>query len=138
VIFILVLALVLGLVVALVVGVAKDPGPSPIEIALGYEHAWDELDFGVIYKLSGQELHDRMSRTDWVAAKRAAYADRAALSGLVKETVAESEDRQGDRATVMTRLVLRDGSVVHNEVRLVRRSRAWEVVAYELRPAPAV
>ena len=37
----------------------------------------------------------------------------------------------------MTRLTLRDGSVVHHEVRLLRRSRAWEVVAYELRPASA-
>ena len=36
----------------------------------------------------------------------------------------------------MTRLTLRDGSIVHNEVRLLRRSRKWEVVAYELRPAP--
>ncbi len=136
-IFIVVLVLVVGLVVALVVGVAQDPGPTPVEIALGYEHAWDELDFSVIYKLSGRELHDGLTRADWVAAKQAAYADRRALSGLVQETVAESEDRNGDRATVMTRLTLRDGSVAHNEVRLVRRSRAWEVVAYELRPAPA-
>jgi hypothetical protein len=137
VIFIFVLVLVVGLVVALVVGVAKDPGPTPVEIALGYEHAWDELDFGVLYKLSGRELHDGLTKADWVEAKQAAYADRSALSGLVRETIAESEDRDGDSATVMTQLTLRDGSVAHNEVRLLRRSRVWEVVAYELRPAPA-
>jgi hypothetical protein len=137
VIFVVVLVLVVGVTVALVVGVAKDPGPTPVEIALGFEHAWDELDFGVLYKLSGQELHDGLPKAEWVAAKQAAYADRGAMSGLVKETVAESETRRGDSSSVMTRLTLRDGTVVHNEVRLVRRSRAWEVVAYELRPAPA-
>ena len=61
--------------IAVVVGVAKDPGPSPTDIALGYEHAWDELDFDVVYRLSGPELHDGLAKADWVAAKRAAYAN---------------------------------------------------------------
>ena len=57
-IFIVVLVLVVALAIALVVAVAKDPGPPPIEIALAYEHAWDLLDFDVVYRLSGPELHD--------------------------------------------------------------------------------
>lgn len=136
-IFIAVLVLVMGLAIALVVGVGKDPGPTPTEIALGYEHAWDELDFDIVYRLAGPELHDGLSKAAWIAAKRAAYAGGHTVRHLVKETVAEEETRRGDAAVVMTRLTLRDGSVVHNEVRLARRSRAWEVVAYELRPAPA-
>jgi len=137
VIFVVVLVLVVALAVALVVGVARDPGPSPTEIALGFEHAWDELDFDVVYRLSGPELHDGLAKPDWIAAKRAAYAKGPELGHLVVETVAEEATRRGDSATVMTRLTLRDGSVVHNEVRLLRRSRTWLVVAYELRPAPA-
>ena len=136
-IFAVVIVLVVGLAIALVVAVAKNPGPSPTEIALGYEHAWDVLDFDVVYRLSGHELHDGLTKRDFVAAKRAAYSDRAAFGNLVEEAVAEADTRRGDSAAVMTRLTLRDGSVVHNEVRLERRSRAWEVVAYELRPAPA-
>jgi hypothetical protein len=136
-IFVVVLVLVFALVIAVIVGVAKDPGPTPTEIALGYEHAWDLLDFEVVYRLSGYELHDGLKKADFVAAKKAAYADGSTLGHLVESVVAESETCQGDVASVMTCLTLRDGSVVHNEVRLLRRSRAWEVVAYELRPASA-
>jgi hypothetical protein len=136
VIFAVVLALLVVLAAAVVVGVAKDPGPTPTDIAIGFEHAWDELDFDVVYRMAGPELHDGLPKAEWIAAKRAAYANGSQLGHLVAETVAEEEMRRGDAAAVMTRLTLRDGSVVHNEVRLLRRSRAWQVVAYELRPAP--
>lgn len=136
-IFIVVLVLVVALVVGVVVGVAKDPGPTPVEIALGYEHAWDELDFDVIYRLSGYELHDGLTKAEWIAARRAAHPHSTGLGHAVQSVVAEAESRQGDAAAVVTCRTLRDGTVVHNEVRLLRRSRAWEVVAYELRPATA-
>jgi hypothetical protein len=137
VILIVVLVLVVALAIALVVAVAKDPGPQPVEIALAYEHAWDLLDFDVVYRLSGHELHDGLTKAGYIEAKRAAYANGSALRHLIEHTVAESEMREGDAATVVTRLTLRDGSEIQHEVRLLRRSRAWEVVAYELRPASA-
>lgn len=133
-IFIVVLVLVFALVVGVVVGVAKDPGPTPIEIALGYEHAWDELDFDVIYRLSGYELHGGLTKADWIAAQRVEHPRGSGLGSSVESVVAESETRQGDAAAVITRRTQHDGSVVHNEVQLLRRSRAWEVVAYQLRP----
>lgn len=136
-IFVVVIVIVVSLAIALVIGVAKDPGPSATDVALGFEHAWDELDFDVVYRMSGPELRDGLTKAEYIAAKRAAYADGSALARLVDEVVAESETRRGDVASVMTRLALRDGNVIHNEVRLARRSRVWEVVAYELRPAPA-
>ncbi len=129
--------LALGLAIALVVAVAKDPGPSPIDLALAYEHAWDTLDFEAIYKMSGPELHDGLLKAEFIARKKDAYANGSALSHLVEHTAAESETREGDTATVVTRLTLHDGTAVHNEVRMRRRSRAWEVVAYQLRPASA-
>ncbi len=107
----------------------------PIDIALGYEHAWQILDFDVIYRLSGPEMHEGLRKADWIAAKRTAYANGSAISHLVESVAADEEIRKGDAAVVTTRLTLRDGSVVHNEVRLLRRSRAWDVVAYEPLPA---
>ena len=136
-IFIVVIVLVVALAVALVIAVARDQGPQPIEIALAYEHAWDLLDFEVVYKLSGPELHDGLPKSQFVTLKRAAYANGSALRHLVEHTAVETEVRDGDAATVVTRLTLRDGSVIHHEVRLLRRSRAWEVVAYQLRPVSA-
>lgn len=136
-IWIVVVVLVIALAIAVVVAVAKDPGPSPVEVALAFEHAWDLLDFDIVYRLSGPELHDGLGKRAFVAARRAAYASGSGLGHLVEQVAAEAEVRQGDAATVVTRLALRDGTVVHNEVRLVRRSRAWGVVAYELRPASA-
>lgn len=136
-IFIVVIVLVVALAIALVVAVAKDQGPSPIEIALAYEHAWELLDFEVVYRLSGPELHDGVTKAEFIARKRAAYANGSALGHLVEHAAAESEVREGEAATVVTRLTLRDGSVVQHEVRLLRRSRTWEVVAYQLRPASA-
>jgi hypothetical protein len=90
-----------------------------------------------VYRLSGPELHDGLTKAEFVAAMRAAYSSGSGFGHLVEEVIAEQETRRGSSAVVMTRLTLRDGSFVHNEVRLERRSRAWAVVAYELRPAPA-
>lgn len=135
-IFAVVLVLVVGLAVALVVAVARDPGTTPTEVALAYEHAWNDLDFDVVYKLSGPELHDGLRKADFIEANRAAYSG-GRFGHLVEEAVPESVAAAGDTATVVTRLTLHDGSVVRNELRMMRRSRAWEVVAYELRPAPA-
>jgi hypothetical protein len=138
VIFLVVLVCVVGLCVALVIGVAKNPGPSPAEIALGYEHAWDLGDFDVVYRMSGAELHEGLRKGDYVGAKRAAYRGEVRVHGAVEEAVAEAAHQQGDEAVVLTRLRRTDGTVVLHEVRLARRARAWEVVGYRLRPAPAL
>lgn len=138
----IVVALVLVLVMALIVAVAREPGPSAVDVALGYEHAWDRLDFDAIYRMSGAELRDGLSRSEYVTAERAAYhagrAGRAASSGrLVAVVAAETVRQEGGTAVVVTRLALRDGSVVHHEVRLLRAVQDWLVIAYELRPDPA-
>jgi hypothetical protein len=137
-IFLVVLACVIGLCVALVVGVARNPGPAPAEIALGYEHAWDLGDFDVVYRMSGAELHEGLRKADYVAAKRAAYRGEVRVHGALEEAVADEAHQQGDEAVVLTRLRRADGTVVFHEVRLARRARVWEVVGYRLRPAPAL
>ncbi len=130
-IFAVVLVLLAALVVAVIVGVAKDPGPTPIEIALGYEHAWDTRDFEVLYRMSGPELHDGLTKADWVAARRAVHRSGAPAAERVDEVAADAERTVGEASVVTTRLTLHDGRVLHHEVRMLRRSRAWSVVAYE-------
>ena len=48
---------VIALVLALVVAVGLEPGPSPDDVAVSYELAWDRLDFDALWALSGDELY---------------------------------------------------------------------------------
>jgi hypothetical protein len=134
-ILIVVGVLVVALVIAMIVAVARDSGPSPADVAIGYEHAWDRLDFEVVYKLSGDELHDGLNRGDYVAAKREAYHAQGQLGHLMAHAAVREETVVGDRARIYTRLTLRDGTTVENRVLLRRRHEDWVVVGYDLRSA---
>ena len=138
-IFVVVLVLVVGLAIALVVGVAKDPGPTPdrdrarLRARLGPARLRRRLP-----ALGSRAPRRAAARPDWIAREARRVRERLRARSPRRAGRGRGRDRaDGDAATVMTRLTLRDGSVVHNEVRLLRRSRAWEVVAYELRPAAA-
>ena len=128
-------AILLLLCLAVVVAVAKDTGPSPEDVAVSYEHAWDRLDFDALWTLSAAELRDGLDRKPFAAAKRAAYADKQELRGLATGVTVEESIARRDNAIVTTSVQLRDGSVVHNSVQLVRRSSKWQVVAYAMVPA---
>jgi hypothetical protein len=129
--------LVLLLCVAVVVAIGTDRGPSPDDVAVSYEHAWDRLDFAALFTLSASELRDGLSRKDFIATKRAAYAQRAGLRNLAANVVAEDSVVKRDRALVTTRVDLRNAGVVRDLVELVRRSGRWQVVAYrETTPGP--
>lgn len=128
VVFLLIGVLIAGLGVALV----REPGPSPDEMALAYEHAWDRLDFDTLWLLSGAELRDGRTRHDYVEAKRRAYAARADLARLAQRIGVDSVTKGAGSASVTTRVELRDGSVVRDEVLLGRRRNRWEVVGYVL------
>jgi hypothetical protein len=129
------LGIVLVLVVALIVAIARDPGPSAADVALGYEHAWDQLDFDAVFRLSGPELRDGLGRSEFVAAKRAAHRAGGSEGRLIAHVGVEESRAVGDAAVVVTHLDLRDGTHVRNEVGLARRAREWQVVAYSLRPS---
>ena len=131
-IFGVIIGLILALCVALVVLIAKDPGPRPDDAAVSYEMAWDRLDFDVLWTLSGTELRDGLDRKHFVATKRAAYASQHALRGLVVDVSIDDVVERGDIAVVTTRVSLRDRTAVRNRLQLARRSRRWQVVAYQL------
>jgi len=126
--------IILLLCLAVVVAVAKDRGPTPDDVAVSYEHAWDQLDFTAVFTLSARELRDGLDRKQFVIAKRKAYADRRELRGLAADIVADDVAVRGDDAIVTTRVDLRDGSVVHNAVGLVRRNARWQVASYSMVP----
>jgi hypothetical protein len=130
-------ALILFLVVAMIVAVARDQGATAVDVALGYELAWDRLDFDAVYRLSGSELRDGLNRDHFVEAKRAAYKQQGTLGNLIQRATVEESIERVDAATVDTCLELRDGGTVRNRVELHRRAREWLVVGYDLRPANA-
>lgn len=123
------------LALLLVVVAALDGGPPPGDVALAYEEAWDHFDFASLWVLSGDELRDGLSRTDFVRVKSDAYRDRQELGHLAAR-IAIEEVRGGKTiATVRTRTELHDGTSTVNELDLEKRGGRWLVVAYRLEPS---
>jgi hypothetical protein len=125
---------VIALVLALVVVVGLEPGPDPGEIAVSYELAWDRLDFDTLWSLSGIELRDGRSRHEFMADKREAYAGQRELAGLAQEVKLDELLRGSELAAVRTRVLLRDGTAVRNQVQLALREGTWKVIGYHLEP----
>ncbi len=130
-----VMAIVL-LALALVLALATEPGPTPTDVAVAYELAWDRFDFEAVWGMSGVELRDSRSRREFVGAKRAAYRAQAELGGLAEHVAVDEMVTDSRASKVVTRLDLRDGTSVHNELLLARRDGRWQVVGYALRAEP--
>jgi hypothetical protein len=129
---------VIALVLALVVAVGLEPGPDPGAVAVAYELAWDRLDFDALWTLSGVELRDGRSRAEFIADKHEAYEGQRTLAGLAREVKLDEVMVGSELAAVRTRVVLRDGTTVRNQVQLALREGTWKVIGYHLEPdAPA-
>lgn len=125
---------VIALVIALVVAVGLEPGPSPDEVAVSYELAWDRLDFDALWSLSGNELRDGRSRHEFMDDKREAYEGKRALAGLAREVKVDEVLVASELAAVRTRVLLDDGTSVRNQVQLAQREGTWKVIGYHLEP----
>lgn len=128
---------VFAVVVATIVLFARDGGPSPADLAIAYELAWDRLDFDGLWSMSGPELRDGLDKRGYVAAKSEAYAGRADLGHLVERVDLDEVNVGIGHAHVRTRVTLHSGDVVHNDVMLTRRSAAWVITGYQLAPGPS-
>jgi hypothetical protein len=126
--------IIVGLCVTLVIVVTKDPGPTPVDVALAYEEAWDHLDFEGLWALSGAELRDGLRVSEFVAAKRAAYEHQTGLRGLADRVVVDAVSEGRGFAVVHTRVELRDGGQAVDALQLAQRGGRWLVIAYELEP----
>lgn len=121
----------------MMVAIAREPGPTPTDVALAYEMAWDRLDFVTVWNLSGSELRDGLDADAFVSAKRAAYERRRDLRGLLRDALIESVVLDGEAALVRTRLLAKDGTSSYHDVTLTSRDGSWRVVAYTLQvPEP--
>jgi hypothetical protein len=127
------IVVIVGLLGFLLWAIAHEKGPSAPDVAIGYERAWDELDFGLLWDLSGPELRDGLRRDQFVAAKRAAYANEP--HGRVAEHIDVDTFVEGNQSALVVTRVTAEGGSVRNDVLLERRANGWTVVGYSLRPA---
>ena len=130
------LVIALGIVGVLLffmwIAVGREPGPGPSDVAIAYERAWDDLDFDLLYDLSGPELRDGLRRDQFVAAKRAAYAKTDARRRIGARINVETSVHGHQAALVVTK-VTADGGEVLNNVMLDHTANGWVVVKYALR-----
>ena len=115
------------------ISVGREPGPGPSDVAIAYERAWDELDFSLLYDLSGAQLRDGLRRDQFIAAKRAAYANAQTRTRIGARIGVETSVAGHQTALVVTRVVA-DGGAVRNNVMLDHTPNGWVVIGYSLRP----
>ncbi len=133
IVFVIAMVVLFALLVFMWVSIGREPGPGAADVALAYERAWDDLDFNLLFDLSGEELRDGMRRERFVAAKRAAYANADASARLGVDVRVETSIAGHQTALVVTE-VAAHGSRVRNNVMLEKRANGWVVVGYSLRP----
>src|SRR4029079_12166572 len=112
---------------------ACEKGPAAADVAIAYEHAWDHLDFDLLFDLSGDELRDGMRRDRFVAAKRNAYESADTRARLGADVRVETSIAGNQTALVVTE-VAAQGSSVRNNVIVEKRASGWVVVGSSLRP----
>ena len=130
------MSVLFALLVFMWVAIGREPGPAAVDVAIAYERAWDELDFNLLYDLSGPGLRDGLRRDQFVAAKRAAYSRPESRARLGANISVETSVAGHQTALVVTRVVA-DGSPVRNNVMLEHTANGWLVVGYSLRAETA-
>ncbi len=133
IVFVVAMVAIFVLLVFMWVSIGREPGPGPADVAIAYEHAWDHLDFDLLFDLSGDELRDGMRRDRFVAAKRNAYEKANARARLGADVRVETSIAGNQTALVVTE-VAAQGRSVRNNVMLEKRANGWVVVGYSLRP----
>jgi hypothetical protein len=118
-----VITLVVLLAVAVVVGVARDPGPDPADVAIGYARALGVGDFDAVYRLIDPELLQGRNRPRWVAEQSGRPHLAFAPDGVV------ARDRVVQDGTATVTLAIGTDRVVG--VELVRRHGMWVVASFD-------
>ncbi len=140
---ILVVALVgiAALAVVMLIFVGNERGPSPGDVAVAYELAWQRSDFSTLYDLSAKELRDGMARDQFVRAKRGGEPAPNTVRSDADPVVAVEVDEvvaATDAASVITRLRVASGPGIRSRVLCERRNGRWQVVAHNLVTDPPV
>jgi len=123
VIVFVVVAIVVALGIALVVAVARDPGPDPTDVAIGYAVALGAGDFDAVYRMIDPDLLAGRNRPGWVAEQR-----RRPHVAIARDAVtARTREVHGDDALV----TLSVGTARDVPVELVRRQGIWTVARFD-------
>ena len=136
IILIIVLVVIFCLMVFMWVAIGMEHGPAAADVAIAYERAWDDLDFTLLYDLSGPEMRDGMNRERFILAKKAAYDNADAHHAIGAHITVDTSVVGNQTALVVTKIDTNDASV-RNNVLLEKRSNGWVVVGYSLRPDDA-
>jgi hypothetical protein len=118
-----VVVLVVLLAFAVIVGVARDPGPDPADVAIGYARALGVGDFDAVYRLIDPDLLVGRNRPQWVAEQSA--RPHVACSPDAVEARARAV---GDGVATVTLSLGTDHLV---PVELVFRHRQWAVTRFD-------
>lgn len=123
----MIIAVVITLVVllagALVIGVARDGGPTPTDVAIGYGYALAHGDFDAVYRMTDPDVLHGRNRLQWIAEHEGrprliieapAVAARSTVVTAETARVVLSTDEAGGTATV----------------ELACRARIWVVTAF--------
>ncbi len=118
------MAIVLTLVVLLgfsvILGVARDPGPTPTDVAIGYGCALANRDFDAVYRMTDDDILRGRNRPQWMAEQAA----RPQLAIVATAVGSQSTVEAGDAARVVLAV---DSAGTTVTVDLVRRQRVWMV-----------
>lgn len=118
-----VITLVIGLAIAVVVAVARDPGPDPADVAIGYARALGTGDFDAVYRLIDPDLLKGRNRPQWVDEQ----TSRPHLAFAPETVEARTRAIGGETATVT--LAIGEERVV--PVELIRRQGLWTVLTFD-------
>jgi len=116
------------------IAVRREPGPGPSDVAIAYERAWNDLDFNLLYDLSGEEMRDGLRRERFVRAKQSALGDARTRGKHPRAAVTVETTIAGHQTALVVTSVTSGDAHVHNNVVLEKRANGWVVVGYTLRP----
>jgi len=133
---VVVLLVIVALAFALVVAVARDRGPSPADVAVAYELARDRRDATTLWNLSGSSLRAGRDRHAFVTGVAAEVAGEASVE-VARVTVEDEYSGMVD-ASVLTRVVMTDGTEVQRRTRCAKEQGSWRVVSVMLGSDPEV
>jgi hypothetical protein len=118
-----VITLVGLLAIAVVVGVARVPGPDPVDVAIGYARALGIGDFDAVYRLIDPDLLNGRNRPQWVDEQNG----RPHLA-FAPDTVQVRTRAVGEETATVT-LTIGAERVV--PVELVHRQGVWTVLSFD-------
>lgn len=127
------LSIIVALLFFMWIAIGKEPGPSPADVAIAYERAYDEHDFTLLFDLSGDEMRDGLRRERFVNAKRAALGDRV-VSKHERASITVDTMIAGHQTALVVTNVTSGAHHVRNNVLLEKTANGWVVVGYTLRP----